>query len=79
MIEAKRRDGETTSSFLRRFTKKIQQSRILLKARKTRFAQPKQTKRARQESAIRRSQLVKEREKLFKMGKLSENEYKRGS
>lgn len=78
MIEANRRDGETTSSFLRRFSKKIQKSRILIKARKTRFAQPKQTKRARQESAIRRSELVKDREKLFKLGKLSENEYKRG-
>jgi len=72
MIEAKRKEGETTASFLRRFTKKIQQSGVLMRARKTRFKGDKKTKRQKQLSAVRRAHTMKERERLFKLGKLDE-------
>lgn len=79
MIEAKRREGESTGAFLRRFSRKIQQSHILKKAREARFAQRKKSKRVIRESAIRRAKIAAEKERLYKLGKISENEYKRGN
>ncbi len=79
MIEAKRRDKESTGAFLRRFSRKIQQSHILAKARKARFLEPRKSKRKIRESALRRSNIASEKERLFKLGKINENEFKRGS
>jgi len=79
MIEARRKDGESVGSFLRRFTRKVQQSNVLTKARRTRYLEPKKSKRKVKESAIRRSKIANEKETLYKLGKISENEYKRGS
>jgi len=79
MIEAKRRDNESTGAFLRRFSRKIQQSHILQKARKGRFQETKKSKLKIRESALRRSNIASEKERLFKLGKINENEYKRGS
>ncbi|MBI1755348.1 30S ribosomal protein S21 [Candidatus Azambacteria bacterium] len=72
MIEAKRKEGETAAAFLRRFTKKIQQSGILIRARRTRFKTDKKNKREKQLAAMRRVTSLKERVRLFKLGKLDE-------
>ena len=40
MVEVRRRDHETTGAMLRRFTRRVQQSGILIRARKTRFYKP---------------------------------------
>ena len=79
MIEAKRKEGESTGAFLMRFTRKIQQSHILQKARKARFLERKKSKRQIRESAIRRAKIAQEKERLYKLGKISENEYKKGN
>ncbi|BCX15986.1 MAG: hypothetical protein KatS3mg098_215 [Candidatus Parcubacteria bacterium] len=70
MIEVKRKEGESISSFLYRFTKKIQRSGILKEAKKRRFWDRKPNKRARRESAIYRAQKKAEIEKLKKLGRL---------
>ena len=70
MIEAKRKDNEAVGAFLRRFTRKVQQSGVLIKSRKLRFKEDKKTKREKQEAAVRRAVSLKERERLFKLGKL---------
>lgn len=70
MIEAKRKDNEAVGAFLRRFTRKVQQSGVLIKSRKLRFKEDKQTKREKQMAATRRAANLKERERLFKLGKL---------
>ena len=70
MIEAKRKDNEAVGAFLRRFTRKVQQSGVLIKSRKLRFKEDKKTKREKQEAAMRRAVNLKERERLFKLGKL---------
>lgn len=70
MIEAKRKDNEAVGAFLRRFTRKVQQSGVLIKARKLRFKADPQTKREKQLAATRRAINFKERERLFKLGKL---------
>lgn len=72
MIEAKRKEGESNMAFLRRFTKKIQQSGVLIRARRTRFKTNPKTKREKQLAAMRRKKSLKERERLFKLGKLDE-------
>jgi len=70
MIEAKRKDNEAVGAFLRRFTRKVQQSGVLIKSRKLRFKEDKKTKREKQDAAVRRAVNLKERERLFKLGKL---------
>jgi ribosomal protein S21 len=70
MVEVRRRDGETTGAMLRRFTRRVQQSGILLRARKERFYGSKPTKRAVRERALRRIKVTKEKERLEKLGKL---------
>lgn len=73
-IEVKRKNRETTTSLLRRFSRRVQQSGILLEARKTRFRLRPPTKRAKKQSALRRVQIKILREKLIKQGLLGENE-----
>lgn len=71
-IEVKKKQGETTRSLLRRFSRRIQQSGVLIRARKERFHEKEKTKRERRESAVRRVKVGKEKEKLRKMGLLEE-------
>lgn len=73
-IEVKRKNRETTTSLLRRFSRRVQQSGILLEARKVRFRERAPSKRAKRESALRREQIKAIREKLIKQGLLGENE-----
>ena len=70
MVEVKRKDGESYESLLRRFSRKVQQSGVLIKSRKLRFKEDKKTKREKQDAAVRRAVNLKERERLFKLGKL---------
>ena len=37
MIEARRKDNETTGAFLRRFTRKVQRSGVLIRSRRIKF------------------------------------------
>jgi len=72
VIEVKKRERENPRSLLRRFTRRIQQSGILIRARKARFREREKTKRERRASALRRTRIGKEKEKLRKMGLLEE-------
>lgn len=72
MVYVKRKERETIGSMLRRFTRRIQQSGVLIKSRKDRYFIKPPTKRARKARALRRLVLLKEREKLAKLGKLPE-------
>lgn len=72
MVEVKRREGETVPAMLRRFTRRVQQSGILLHARRGRFYASKPTKRNKLEKALRRIQVSKERRRLEKLGKLGD-------
>lgn len=71
-IEVKKKIGETTKSLLRRFSRRIQQSGVLIRARKSRFLEREKSKRERRTSALRRVKIGKEKEKLRKMGLLEE-------
>lgn len=69
MVEVKRKESESFESLLRRFNRKIQQSGILIRARKTRFFEPGKSRNLLRVAARRRSQLRALREELKKMGK----------
>lgn len=71
-IEVRRKTGETTRSLLRRFTRRIQQSGVLIRARKSRFLERKKSKNERRTSALRRKKIIQEKEKLRKLGLLEE-------
>lgn len=70
MVYAIRKDKETTGALLRRFSKNVQQSGVLLQARKVRFYSKKSNRRARRASALRRLERKKEYERLKKLGRL---------
>lgn len=69
-IEVKKSERENSQSLIRRFTRKVQQSGILLRARESRFYQRQKSKKMRKEAALRREKLKKEYEKLKKLGLL---------
>ncbi|OGZ95620.1 MAG: hypothetical protein A3I44_03920 [Candidatus Sungbacteria bacterium RIFCSPLOWO2_02_FULL_51_17] len=70
MVYVKKKNHETTPAMLRRFTRMIQQSGVLLQARKdARFAKAP-NKIAKRKKALRRMTRRKERERLIKLGRL---------
>ncbi len=72
MVEVKKRDGESAESLLRRFTKRVQSSGVLLQAKRGRYYTPKQSKLESKENAARRSEIQEKKEYLRKIGKLDE-------
>ncbi len=77
MIEVKKRDNESSESLVRRFTKRVQQSGVLLRAKKRRFYEPAPNKRELRVDALRRNHIRQEREILRKLGKLEEYDLKK--
>ncbi|MBL8029860.1 MAG: 30S ribosomal protein S21 [Candidatus Doudnabacteria bacterium] len=70
LVEVKRKDNESFDSLLRRFNRKIQQSGVLIRARKTRFFQSTKSRNLQRVAARRRAQIKAEKEELKKQGKL---------
>ena len=70
MVEVKRKEGESFESLLRRFNRKIQQSGVLVRARRIRFFAPSKSRNLLREDAARRAINREKREELKKMGKL---------
>jgi len=73
-IEVRKKDKESTGSLLRRFSRRVQQSGVLLRARRVRFFEKPKTKRQTKASALRRQELRKQRAHLFKLGLIEEGE-----
>lgn len=69
LVEVKRKENESFDSLLRRFNRKIQQSGVLVRARKTRFYEPTKSRNLQRTTAIRRSQLREIREEMKRTGK----------
>ncbi len=72
MVEVNRKDNEGVDSLVRRFSRRVQQSGVLLQARKIRFYERKKNRRKVREDAQRRTELTAERDKLIKMGEIDE-------
>jgi small subunit ribosomal protein S21 len=69
LVEVKRKDNESFDSLLRRFNRKIQQSGVLIRARKTRFFEQPKSRNLQKVAARRRTQIRAEKEELKKLGK----------
>jgi ribosomal protein S21 len=70
-VEVKKEERENSQALIRRFTKKIKRSGILIRARKARFHQPvSQSKEMKKKAALRREKLKKEYQKKAKLGLL---------
>lgn len=78
VLEVKRQERETSQNLVRRFSKRVKQSGILLRARKTRFQKRVKSRQMKRRSALRREELKKKYEMMEKMGKEKQNpKYKR--
>ena len=68
-LEVKKTDKENTQGLIRRFSRGLQQSGILLRAKKLRFRERPKSHTAMKKAALRRVELRREYEKARKMGK----------
>jgi ribosomal protein S21 len=71
-LETRKKERETSQSLIRRFSKSIRGSGILLRARKVRFRERPKSRLKKKEAALRREELRKQYEKLKKLGKIEE-------
>ena len=69
LVEVKRKDNESFESLLRRFNRKVQQSGVLIRARKTRFFEPGKSRNLKKVAARRRSEIKEQKEELKRLGK----------
>jgi len=72
MIQVKKKERETSESLIRRFSRRVQQSGVLRRARKTRFHQPGQSRDKRRAEAIYKVEIRKAINRLKKLGKFDE-------
>jgi ribosomal protein S21 len=72
VVEVRKKDGESNESLLRRFTKKVQASGVLIRAKKGRFFASPKSKLAVREIAARRKLISEKKEFLRKIGKLDD-------
>jgi len=76
MINVRKKDRETSESLIRRFSRRVQQSRILMQARKSRFQGEEKSKTKKREEALYKIKIRKEIDKLKKMGKFDDEALK---
>ncbi len=67
-VRVKKKPKESVNAMLRRFSRKVQLSGILIEARKSRFQQKSKSKNLRKQEALYRIRAQKERERKKKMG-----------
>jgi len=72
VVDVKKKEGESAESLVRRFTKRVQSSGVLMRAKKGRFYSTKKNKLKRKEVAARRQLIKDKKEYLRKIGKLEE-------
>ncbi len=75
MVEVKRKTNESTGSLLRRFNRFVQQSGVLLKAKKSKFRERKLTERKEKQAAIMGMHLRELRKRLEKLGTYDEETF----
>jgi small subunit ribosomal protein S21 len=69
LVEVKRKENESFESLLRRFNRKIQQSGVLMRARKTRYYEPLKSRNLLRVAARKRAEIRTVKEEQKKLGK----------
>lgn len=77
MVEVKRKDRESIEGMIRRFTKKLQQSGNIYRARKIRFHQKNKSRTVLKEEAKRKNMIMERREYLKKLGRFGMHKFRR--
>ncbi len=75
MVEVKRKPNESIGSLLRRFNRFVQQSGVLLKAKKSKFREKTMTDRKEKNAAIMGLHLHELRKRLEKLGKYDDDTF----
>jgi ribosomal protein S21 len=75
VLEVQKRDNENSEGLIRRFSRVVQQSGVLLQAKKVRYHEKKKSKMKVREEAQRRGELQAERDRLIKLGEIDEFSY----
>ncbi|MFA6397270.1 MAG: hypothetical protein WDK96_00290 [Candidatus Paceibacterota bacterium] len=70
-IEVKKNQNENNASLIRRFSKRVQESQVLQKARSKRYNERAESKLTLKKGALKRLAKRKVNEKLRKMGKIA--------
>ncbi|MFH1451225.1 MAG: hypothetical protein ABIF89_01275 [bacterium] len=78
-LEVKKQERETSQSLVRRFSKVVQQSGVLIHARQTRFRKKDKSRQMAKRAAVRRETKKKEYEKMAKLGKIVVRKHRRRS
>ncbi|MFA5985818.1 MAG: hypothetical protein WC819_00535 [Parcubacteria group bacterium] len=72
----KKNDRETTENLIKRFTRRVQQSGVLMHVRRNRFASDEKSKIERRQEALYKNKMRKEVGKLKKLGRFDEDSFK---
>ena len=75
MVEVKRKPNESTGSLLRRFSRFVQQSGVLVRKKSLKYRPKKVTERKEKNAAIMGMHLRKLRQNLEKLGKYNEDTF----
>jgi hypothetical protein len=76
-LEIKKTNRETSQNLVRRFSRRVKQSGILVQARKNRFRAKKKSGQTEKRAALRREQLREEYRKLEKLGQVKKTKRRR--
>jgi len=76
MIEVRKKDRESSESLIRRFSRRVQQSGVLVQARRVRFRADEKNKREMRQGAMYKAKVKKMVSHLKKMGKFDEENFK---
>ena len=72
MIQVKKKERETPESLIRRFSRRMQQSGVLQRARKVRFRQEEKSRTEKRQEALYKVKIRKEIDRLKKLGKFDD-------
>lgn len=67
-VQVKKQGRESTQGLVRRFTKAVQQSGVLLRTKKERFRKKEKSEKIKKRAALRREELKKKYNYLKKLG-----------
>ena len=76
MIEEKRKNRESAESLIRRFSRRVRQSGVLMQARRSRFRTKDKTRREMISGAMYKEKVRKVVGRLKKMGKFDEENFR---
>jgi len=76
MIEVRKKEKESSENLIRRFSRRVQQSGVLMRARKSRFKLEEKSKMEKRKGAMYKEKVKKMVDKLKKMGKFDDESFK---